>query len=772
MLSKYQWQLPENLSENQDYKDLLIAGEDYSPAFLAICYNRGLRDLSAINRATDQEPTLYHDPFTLYQMDRAVERIHLAIEKEEAILIYGDYDADGITSTLILKEALDALGAESQVYLPNRFSDGYGPNIDRYQEFIDEGIQLIITVDNGVAGHEAIEYAQEKGVDVIVTDHHEIQETLPSAYAIIHPRHPQGNYPFGDLSGAGVAFKVATAILGEIPIEMLDLAAIGTVADMVSLLDENRTLVVGGLHQLKVTQRLGLQLLLNQQLQSIDDISTETIGFIIGPRLNAVGRLGDPQPGFDWLAAFTEQEASHLLEFIENENIKRQQLVTQIYQEVTANLDEIKEIPLIISQASPNWHPGVLGIVASRICDKYQRPCLLFNYNKENNQYKGSARSKENFNLFKNLSQLKKLLKHFGGHSQAAGMTIEEGNWQKFQSELSLLADKHKNQILAKTSLSIDAKLSLADINLKLIEEIQNLGPFGMHNPKPIVLFKDLEMIEKRVIGTNKQHVKMKFNQSDTANSLAAIAFIMADDLEDCQVGNQLDMVGELSINEWKQQKECQLIVKDFNLEGQLWIDYRGKTHFAKLKQLSDVVYCFQDKKNAALFSEQLKTDFQMTYYEELIADFKYENLVLMEPPQNLNKLKNLLKSHRWKKIYLASVVVESRYLAGLPQRQDFAKLYHLLKQEGSLQLKKLEALSNFLTMPLIKIKTMIVVFFEAGFVTIKDGLVIMNQLDQADKLDLMEMPAMSKYQEAMEAEKLLNFQTMDQVKTWINKET
>ncbi|MGF3114022.1 single-stranded-DNA-specific exonuclease RecJ [Facklamia sp. P12937] len=772
MLSKYQWQLPENLNGNQNYQKLLIAGEDYSPAFLAICFNRGLHDLSAIKKATEQEPTLYHDPFALYQMDIAVKRIHLAIEKGEKILIYGDYDADGITSSLILKEALDALGADSRVYLPNRFKDGYGPNIDRYQEFIEEGIQLIITVDNGVAGHEAIEFAQEKKVDVIVTDHHELQETLPAAYAIIHPRHPQGSYPFGDLSGAGVAFKVATAILGEIPIEMLDLAAIGTVADMVSLLDENRTIVIGGIHQLEVTQRPGLQLLLNQQLQSKDDISAETIGFIIGPRLNAVGRLGDPRPGFDWLAAFTEQEASQWLEFIEQENYKRQQLVTQIYQEVTSKLDVLKELPRIICQTSPNWHPGVLGIVASRICDKYQRPCLLFNFDKKNHQYKGSARSKENFNLFKNLSQLKGLLKHFGGHSQAAGMTIEEDNWQKFQTELSQLADKHKDQILAKTSLSVDARLSLTDINLKLIEEIQKLGPFGMHNPKPIVLFKDLKMIEKRVIGANKQHVKMKFNQSGTANSLAAIAFSMADDFEDCQLGIQLDMVGELSINEWKQQKECQLIVKDFNLEGQLWIDYRGKTHFDKLKQLSEVVYCFQDKKNAALFSEQLKNDYQLINYEALPINFKYENLVLIEPPQNLNKLKKLLKSHGWEKIYLASVVVESRYLAGLPQRQDFAKLFQLLKQEGSLQLKDLQVLSSYLSIPLIKIKTMIVVFFEAGFVTIKDGLVIMNQLKQANKLDLMELPAMSKYQEAMEAEKLLNFQTLDQVKSWINKET
>ncbi|MGX7108230.1 single-stranded-DNA-specific exonuclease RecJ [Facklamia miroungae] len=771
MLSKYHWHFSKKISESQAYETLKEAGEDYSPAFLSICFNRGLHSIEAIKKATDQEPTLYHDPFKLYQMDKAVERIHRAIEKEEKILIYGDYDADGITSTLILKEALDTLGADSQVYLPNRFTDGYGPNVDRYQTFIDQGIQLIVTVDNGVAGHEAIQVAQDKGVDVIVTDHHELQATLPVAYAIIHPRHPKGDYPFGDLSGAGVAFKVATAILDEIPVEMLDLVAIGTVADMVSLLDENRTLVIGGIKQLKVTDRPGLQLLFKENLQSIDDLSAETIGFLIGPRLNAVGRLGDPRPGFDWLAALTKEEASNLLDFIESENRQRQELVSQIFEEVSDRINSSQDIPSIICQASTTWHPGVLGIVASRICDLYQRPCLLFFYDEEKHQYRGSARSKETFNLFENLSQIKQYLLHFGGHSQAAGMTIEEDSWEDFQKQLQLLAEKEQDSIKTKPSLNIDASLAVSDISLQLIEEIQSLGPFGMHNPKPVILFEDLTMTDKRLIGTNKQHVKLQFEANASKDSLAAIAFSMADNLQDCQVGNRLNVVGELSINEWKKQKECQLIVKDIAVDGVWWIDYRGKSQLEKLQKLSQVVYCFQDEKHAKSFSNGLDSNHQIMLYEEIDQKLEYEDLVLMEPPKNLDQLRTLLKVQTWQKIYLVSIVVESRYLAGLPQREEFAKLYRFLLEKKQIQLKDFQDISNYLVIPLIKIKTMIVVFFEAGFVTIKDGLVIMNMIEQANKHDLMQLPAMQKYQQAMEAERVLNFQTIDQVKSWINEE-
>ena len=311
-----------------------------SPLLVELALSRGYQTKEAIENFL-KPSEVFHDPFLLYDMEKAVERIRTAILNNEAILIYGDYDADGITATTILVEVLDSLGANVSYYLPDRFEDGYGPNQSVYKYYIEQGIQLIITCDNGVAGHQAIHYAKERGVDVIITDHHEIGETLPEAYAVVHARHPKGHYPFGDLCGVGVALKVATALLGDLPTEYLDVCAIGTIADLVSLTDENRTIVQMGLKLMQNTDRVGLAELIQRVGVDPKNLNEETVAFQLAPRLNALGRLGSAMPGVELLTTFDVEEAKSLVDQIEVSNQTRRSIVDKITQEAFQQVEAL-----------------------------------------------------------------------------------------------------------------------------------------------------------------------------------------------------------------------------------------------------------------------------------------------------------------------------------------------------------------------------------------------------------------------------------------------
>ena len=421
--SQYIWKInknePESALLNEELERLNL------PVELApFLWSRNIKDAERINSFFKPQIADFNDPFLLFDMHKVIERIQVAVEQGEKILVYGDYDADGITSTTVMKEAIELIGGDVIFYLPNRFTDGYGPNKDVYQRMIEEeGVQLIVTVDNGISGHEAINYAMKQGVDVIVTDHHELPEELPNAFGIIHPRHPNGEYPFGDLAGVGVAFKVATALLGEVPVESLDLVAIGTIADLVSLTDENRSMVKIGLEMMKQTERIGLQMLANEAKVDLSDVSEETIGFTIAPRLNAIGRLGDASPGVHLLSTFDDEEASELAVFITQKNVERQGIVKKITAEALA-MAETKLDDSLLILASSGWHEGVLGIVASQVVSKTGKPTIVLGLDEATNIVKGSGRSIESVDLFQTLSLVKDDLISFGGHHMAAGLSF------------------------------------------------------------------------------------------------------------------------------------------------------------------------------------------------------------------------------------------------------------------------------------------------------------------------------------------------------------
>lgn len=461
-----------------------------SEKFVLLCMQRGLETKEQITAFVEGTQMEFHDPYLLHDMDKAVHRLTEAIESGEEIVVYGDYDADGITSTCILVETIEVLGGNVGYYLPNRFTDGYGPNAAAFKKLIENGAQLILTCDNGVSGHEPIAMAKKMGVDVIVSDHHELPAVLPDAYAVIHPKHPAGSYPFPDLSGAGVALKIAAALLGEMPFESLDLAAIGTVADLVSLTGENRWIVKQGLQVMKQAHRLGLAALMEAAGIDTAVLDEESIGFIIGPRLNAVGRLEDAGPGAELMLSFDEEKIAELVAYIQEKNVERQSIVQSIHEEARIQLAKNENLPDVVVLGNKNWHQGVLGIVASKLVEEFGRPTVLFNIDEKTGIAKGSARSTEALDIYAALADAKDSLTKFGGHKMAAGMSLPAADLAAFSEKINNYAARYHDAIVLGESIYIDAILPLADVTLPFLKELELLKPYGTDNPKPIFGFQ------------------------------------------------------------------------------------------------------------------------------------------------------------------------------------------------------------------------------------------------------------------------------------------
>ena len=568
--ANFHWVRPQDSEATPEFKELIQARK-IPERIGALLWQRNIRTAEALDAFLSTDLQYLHDPFLFHDMDKAVERIHEAILNGEQILIYGDYDADGITSTTVLKETLELLGAEAEYYLPNRFTDGYGPNITVYQDKIAAGTQLIITVDNGVSGHEAIAYAQGQGVDVIVTDHHELPAELPEAFAIVHPRHPEGNYPFGDLAGVGVAFKVACALLEEVPVELLDLVAIGTIADMVSLTDENRLLVSNGLKMIQQTDRLGLNELLTVSGLKKRTVNETDIGFAIGPRLNAIGRLEDPNPAVRLLTTFDEEEAVTLAKTLDTINQQRKTFVEEIMKEAQEKIDPANHVHLVVGD---DWHEGVLGIVAGRIMQSTGQPVIVLT-KKENGLAKGSGRSIAALNLFEMLTTMKDMFTSFGGHHAAVGLSIPIDHLDMLQAQMNRYVEENGIDLSQGIPLTIDEELPLTEVSINFIESLNVLAPFGTDNPLPKFLFSNLSTQNARQIGTENQHLKLVM--TDESNTqLDVIGFGFGKDLVEFE-NDRLSIVGQLSINEWNGNKKPQLMLDDFAVEGLQLFDYRSK---------------------------------------------------------------------------------------------------------------------------------------------------------------------------------------------------
>jgi len=496
------------------------------------------------------EPRLedLNDPFLMRDMDKAVERIITAMKESQKIMVHGDYDVDGVTSLSLLYRNLTSIGLNVIPYIPDRFTEGYGLSSQGIEKAKEEGISLIITVDCGITALEEIEMARKYGIDVIVTDHHEPRETLPEATAIINPK--VDDYPFKDLAGVGVAFKLLEALYRKLSLNLnhlywdLDLVALGTVADIVPLVKENRVFVHFGLKILEKSKKAGIK-----SLKSVTGLNGKVepwhISFILAPRLNAAGRLNHAIEAFKLLSTRDGLEALQLARELDRTNKERQGIERKILSEaekMVRRMDLDKDWVIVLG--SENWHEGVIGIVASKLVEQYNRPTILLSFT--GGIGKGSGRSIQNFNLFNALLDLEKYLLSFGGHKMAAGLRLEKENLQDFRQALNKLAKERLKKEYFEPELYIDGEIRLSDINQDILSVYRKLSPFGMGNPQPVFVVKNVT-VKNDIRVMKDRHISFTLKQEQIERR--AIAFDAMDKREIIQSGKPLYFAVQVSEN-------------------------------------------------------------------------------------------------------------------------------------------------------------------------------------------------------------------------------
>ncbi|UQZ86787.1 Single-stranded-DNA-specific exonuclease RecJ [Paenibacillus konkukensis] len=592
--SRARWKISETDSKQAEE----LAGQlEISPLLAHLLISRGMTDQEHAAAFLFGGTDHIHDPFLLDGMEQAVVRIRQALERGEKIRIYGDYDADGVSSTTLMVHLLRTLDASFDYYIPHRVHEGYGMNKPAVDLAKQEGISLIITVDTGISAVEEIAYASELGIDVIVTDHHEPPEVLPEAYSVINPKKPGCPYPFKQLAGVGVALKLAQALLGRWPEELLEFAAIGTVADLMPLLGENRAIVKQGIKRMQSSANWGIRALLDVSGVQMKDVNATHIGFSLAPRINASGRLNNADDAVRLLITDSEQEAEHLAYDLDSLNKERQRIVDDMTRQAMSMMEERKAsggLNKVIVLAHEDWNVGVIGIVASKLMDRFYRPTLILGIDKETGLAKGSARSIAGFDLYQALSHCHDLMEHFGGHQAAAGMTLSKDHLPELERRLNVLAEEWLKPGDFVPLLHADMECALDEVGVETIRQLEQLGPFGMGNPQPKFVFTNIRCQELRTIGKEQQHVKMTLIKGggEAAATLDAVGFNKSAALPWISPSASMDILGELSINEWNGVRKPQIMIQDIRVPHVQLFDWRGassKLEF-KLRELNSRV--------------------------------------------------------------------------------------------------------------------------------------------------------------------------------------
>lgn len=489
------------------------------PVLARILINRGLVTAEQIRAYLCPQPKNMHSPWLMLGMKEAVQRMISALESGQKIMVHGDYDADGIAATVILVEALRHLGGQVDFYLPSRFNEGYGLHSEPLRKFREDKIDLVITVDCGINALREIEYAQEIGLDMIITDHHQPLIKLPKSILAINPLQTNCPYPFKDLSGSGIAFKLATAIYDKLekpdPTDLLDLAALGTAADVVPLLGENRIIVSSGLKILNKQARIGLKALIELSGLAESDIGSSALTFIIAPSINAAGRMGEALPAAQLLLAREKDEAVLLADRLYAINQKRRSTEQDILKAALVSAAELyqQSDPPVITLAADHWHHGVIGIVASRLLEIYNRPVVLIAL--DGDEGRGSARSIPGFDITEALAANKELLEKYGGHEQAAGFTVKRIKVNALRDGLNSYALDNSDCYSSKPQLRIETELDAKEINLNLAEKLKLLQPFGQSNPEPLLGSKSWSVISWRLVGKDQKHLKLRIKKNE-----------------------------------------------------------------------------------------------------------------------------------------------------------------------------------------------------------------------------------------------------------------
>lgn len=574
----------------------------YHPVVLQLLYDRGLDTHEKVDEFLKPDYTQdIHDPFLFKDMAKAVKKILSAIDQQEKILIHGDYDADGVTSVVVLEKTLRRLGAKNlEVFIPHRETDGYGLNLENVKQFIVAGFKLIITVDCGITNVEQVKELKTAGIDTIITDHHLAVGELPKAYAVLNCSIEQEKYPFKKLSGVGMTFKLAQGLFQEKikkqksgkrgKIEnnnheafekwLLDLVTVGTIGDMVPVLGENRTLVSYGLKVLNKTPRRGLQELIrvsslsnghdpNTDIplgQELYDLNVRNISFQLVPRLNAAGRIDHANLAYRLLTTEDETEAIALARDIHGKNQTRQKIVEQMLAEAKEIIGEVNEHKKILIAAKENWSIGMVGLVAGKLSDEFFRPVLLFTI--DGDKYSGSGRSVRNinFNITAALQETKEFLDRFGGHPTACGLGLTgQEKFDKFKKKIITVTDKMLKGITLVPTIEVDAEITLKELNWELWDELEKFEPFAEANSMPLFLVKNVIIEDISTVGKDHKHLRFYLSQNNINQK--AISFGTAVDWQDkLKTGDKVDIIVEFGVNEWQGKRELQLKVVDIKM--------------------------------------------------------------------------------------------------------------------------------------------------------------------------------------------------------------
>lgn len=556
---KKKWQYYE---QDKEIVNKIAEEHGISTLLAKILVNRGIVDSKQIKVFLEPQRHDFHNPFDMLDMEKAVNRIIQAIKNKEKTIIYGDYDVDGITSITVLKKFLNERGLDVDYYIPNRLEEGYGLNKEAIEEIAQKGYKLMITVDCGISGIEEVELANSLGIETIITDHHEQLDTLPNAYAIINPKRRDNTYPFRGLAGVGVVFKVIQAISIKLNLDekeylkYLDIVCIGTISDIVPLVDENRVIAKLGLMLVKCTKNIGLKELIQES--GYKTIDSGMVSFGIAPRINACGRMGKQEEALELFLTDSAEEAKTITKRLNEYNTQRQETEKQIFEQAISELEkENLEEKSSIVLAGENWHHGVIGIVASRITEKFFKPTILICI--EDDIGKGSGRSVPGFDLHEALAQSSKYLEKYGGHEMAVGLSLKKDNIQEFKNHFEEYA-KSKGVKDIVPIINVDSEITKKDINKATVEQIKLLEPFGEQNKQPLLIYRNLKIASIRALSEGKHLKLMLKDENETIN---AIGFNLGELSEEYLIGDKVDVVGTLEINVYNGQEQIQINLKD-----------------------------------------------------------------------------------------------------------------------------------------------------------------------------------------------------------------
>lgn len=579
MFDKRKWLVSEQKNEN---RKRLADALGVSPLCATLLCNRGYTEPEAARAFMEKSETFLYNPYLLKDMAPAVDRIKKALELDEKITIYGDYDVDGVTSVSILYMYLHDHGARVAYYIPTREGEGYGLSTAAFDSIAENGTKLVITVDTGITAFEEIEYAKSLGLDVVVTDHHECRPELPVCEAVVNPKRPDCEYPFKELSGVGVVFKILCALeldfinggaynlftIKDMCRRYLDLVTIGTVADVMPLCDENRILVYMGLQLLPATHNIGIRALFRAiGIDLSKKVTASQIGYTVAPRINAAGRIGSAERAVQLFLAHSPQAADVIAEELCATNRERQLTENEIYQEAALQAEREADKSVLVLSGNA-WHPGVIGIVASRITERYGKPSILIsfaqigNFSEPGDFGKGSARSVPGVNMVKALTHCESYLQKYGGHELAAGLSLKREDLEAFKECLNDYVSTHRCEDGDADKTRVETDIRFSDITMPTYEELSRLEPFGAQNPEPLYLIREVE-IEELVLLSMGKHTRLALREGDLP--MTGIFFTYNLIKEGFAVGDRVDLLCTLNLNEFRGTRTLQLVVRDMD---------------------------------------------------------------------------------------------------------------------------------------------------------------------------------------------------------------